>query len=95
MSNILNNLGLCFRAGKLVHGTDSVIVGIQSKKVKYVFLANDASENTKKKILDKSKYYSVEVNEEYTSSELSAAIGKSGRMALGVTDENFLKILKK
>ena len=95
MNKILNNLGLCFKAGKLIHGTDSVILGIQTKKVKLIFLANDASENTKKKIKDKANYYSVEVNEEYTSSELSGAIGKNGRMVLGIADENFLKILKK
>ncbi|MBQ9900120.1 MAG: ribosomal L7Ae/L30e/S12e/Gadd45 family protein [Acholeplasmatales bacterium] len=95
MSNILNNLGLCFKAGKLIHGSDSVIEGIKSSKVKYIFLANDASENTKKRIKDKANYYSVEVSEEYTSAELSQAIGKNGRMVLGITDEGFLKILKK
>ena len=95
MNKVLNNIGLCFKAGKLIHGTDSVILGIQTNKVKYIFLANDASLNTKKKITDKANYYSVEVNEEYTSLELSSAIGKNGRMVLGITDENFLKILKK
>lgn len=95
MNKILNNLGLCLKAGKLCHGADSVIEGIRSGKVKLVFLASNAAINTKKKITDKAKYYSVEVNEEYTSLELSNAIGKSGRMVLGITDENFLKILKK
>ena len=95
MNKVLNNLGLCLKAGKLCHGADSVIEGIRTKKVKYVFLANDAAINTKKKITDKAKFYSVEVNEEYTSLELSTAIGNSGRMAIGITDENFLKILKK
>ena len=95
MNKVLNNLGLCLKAGKLCHGADSVIEGIRTKMVKYVFLANDAAINTKKKITDKAKFYSVEVNEEYTSLELSTAIGKSGRMVIGITDENFLKILKK
>lgn len=95
MDKTLNNLGLCFKAGKLVHGTDAVIEGIRTKKVLYVFLANDAADNTIKKITDKAKYYSVEINNTYTSDELSAAIGKNGRMALGIIDANFLKILKK
>ena len=95
MNKVLNNLGLCLKAGKLCHGADSVIEGIRTKKVKYVFLANDAAINTKKKITDKAKFYSVEVNEESTSLELSTAMGKSGRMVIGITDENFLKILKK
>jgi len=95
MNKILNNLGLCLKAGKLIHGSDSVIEGMKSSKVKYIFLASDASLNTKKRIKDKSNYYSVEVNEEYTSEELSQAIGKSGRMVIGITDEGFVKILKK
>lgn len=95
MSNILNNLGLCNRAGKLIHGSDSVIEGIKASKVKYVFLASDASINTKKRIKDKANFYSVEVSEEFTSDELSKAIGKNGRMVIGIIDAGFLKILKK
>ena len=95
MNKILNNLGLCFKAGKLIHGSDSVVEGIKSGKVKYVFLAKDASLNTKKRIMDKSNYYSVEVSEEFDSNELSNAIGKNGRMVLAIIDENFIKILKK
>ena len=54
----------------------------------------DAGANTKKKITDKVKYYNVEVNESYSSLELSNAIGKNGRMVLGITNKNFLNILK-
>ncbi len=95
MSNILNNLGLCNKAGKLIHGSDSVVEGIKASKVKYVFLASDASLNTKKRIKDKANFYSVEVSEEFTSDELSQAIGKNGRMVIGIIDAGFLKILKK
>ena len=60
-----------------------------------MFLANDASDNAKKKVRNKASYYSVEVSEVYSSFELSSAIGKVGRMVIGITNENFLKILKK
>ena len=49
----LNNLGLCNRAGTLISGTDMVCDYMESGKVFYIFLANDASDNTKKKILNK------------------------------------------
>ena len=52
MDKILNNLGLCLRAGKLVHGTDAVVEGIKCGKVLYVFLANDASANTIKPTIE-------------------------------------------
>ena len=46
-------------------------------------------------IHDKAKYYDVEVCESYSSLELSAAIGLNDRMVVGITNKNFLKILKK
>lgn len=95
MDHILNNLGLCNRAGGLTTGEEAVVDGIRSGKVLYVFLANDASKNAQKMILDKSKFYNVEVCLDYTSLELSKAIGKSGRMVIGITNNNFVKILKK
>ena len=95
MDKVLNNLGLCLKAGYLISGTDAVCESLRFNKTCYIFLASDASDNTKKKILDKAKFYNVEVNMEYTSLELSSALGKSGRMALGITNEKFLKILKK
>ena len=95
MNNILNNLGLCNRAGKIVSGTDMVCDYMASGKVCYIFLASDASDNTRKKILNKAFYYNIEVCESYSSFELSFAVGKLNRMVLGVTDKGFLKILKK
>ncbi len=95
MDRILSNLGLCCRSGGLVCGEETVVEGIRSGKVKYVFLANDASKNAQKLILDKSKFYNVEVCCCYSSFELSNAIGKSGRMVIGITNNGFLKILKK
>lgn len=95
MDNILNNLGLCNKAGGIISGETLVTEGIVNKKVCYVFLATNAGANTKKKILDKSRTYGVEVNESFTSIELSNAIGRENRMVIGITKSNFLKILKK
>ena len=95
MDKILNNLGLCQRAGGLVSGEEIVIEYLRSGKIYYIFLANDASDNAKKMILDKASYYKVEVNNDYSSFEISSAIGKSGRMVVGITNSGFVKILKK
>ena len=95
MDKILSNLGLCQRAGGVIAGEELVVEGIRAKKVYLIFLATDCGLNTSKKIKDKAKYYDVEVIESYSSLELSNAIGKSGRMVLGISDKNFLKILKK
>ena len=82
------------RANALVSGQEIVEESLRSKKVFYIFLASDASDNTKKAIYNKVKYYNVEVCDKYSSSELNQAIGKTGRMVLGITSMNFVKILK-
>ena len=95
MDKILSNLGLCQRARGVISGDEMVVDAIRQGKVFLVFLANDAGLNTSKKIKDKAKFYNVEVNESYSSSELSSAIGKNNRMVVGISDKNFLNILKK
>ena len=95
MDKILNNLGLCQKANGLISGEEMVIEGIQSGKVYYIFLAKDAGKNTSKQIFDKAKYYNVEVDNSYTSEELSHSIGKTNRQVIGITNKGFIKILKR
>ena len=95
MDKILNNLGLCQRANGLLSGEEMVIEGIQSGKVYYVFLASDAGHNTTKQVLDKAKYYNVEVDNTYSSEQLSHSIGKMNRQVIGITNKGFIKILKR
>ena len=95
MDKILNNLGLCQRASGLITGEEFVVDGIQSGNVLYIFLANDAGVNTKKKVYDKARFYGIEVDDSYSSRELSHAIGKQNRMVIGIVNKGFLKILKK
>lgn len=95
MDKTLNNLGLCQRARGLITGEEMVINALQAGTVFYVFLASDAAPNAKKKITDKAKTYEVEVDESYSSDELSHAIGKENRMVVGIINKGFLKILKK
>lgn len=85
-----NLLGLAMRARKLVTG-DKLIPGIQNQSVKLVLIASDASDNTKKKLTDKCSYYGIEWLMIEDSNELSHAIGKVNRMAVGVIDEGFSK----
>ena len=85
---ILNLLGLAMRAGKLVTGEELTIGDIRSNKAKFVFVAADASDNTRKKIKDKCSYYNVPCDESFLHSELSHAIGRT-RMVIGINDQGF------
>ena len=95
MNKFLLMLGLCKRAGKVQIGTPQVVEVVQKRTAKAVFYACDASANTRKRITDKCAFYGVECIEvEYSSQELSHALGKSGSVcAVGIMDEGFLKQL--
>ncbi|MBR7552930.1 YlxQ family RNA-binding protein [Allobacillus sp. GCM10007491] len=89
MSKYLNLLGLANRARKLVLGEGAIVEGIRSKQVKLVLIAEDASDNTQKKLVDKCKSYQVPYVIVDNRQVLSKAIGKEGRVAVGVTDAGF------
>ena len=97
MSNILNNLGIANRARQLVFGEHLVLEGIRHNDICLVFLASDTGQNTTKKIKDKSKFYNVEVNCDFTTAEISAALGKANLKVVGLkkSGTSFLKILGK
>lgn len=91
--NKVNTIGLAYRAGKVVLGTDNVIKLMRSKKISLVLLAHDASDNTIKKITDKSTFYQIKTITKYNSETLSQAIGKSNIKVIGVADNGFSKLL--
>ena len=94
MQKVLQLLGLAFVAKKVISGEDFCVEGIRKGEIKYLFLASDAGVNTTKKITDKAKYYNVVLDNRFTSSELSSAIGKNNRMVIGVLDIGFAKKMK-
>ncbi len=90
---LLNLLGLAQRAGKLVSGEDLVIKSIQSNQAQLVFLAQDAGPNLRKTIEDKSRYYKKTVVDQFSTQELSLAIGRQ-RKVLSVVDSGFAKKMR-
>lgn len=81
------------RARQLTTGTAITIEAVRKGKAKLVFLATDASLNTKKLVNDKCFTYNVKVIEKMPSNELSLAIGKNNIKVIGVIDEGFSKLL--
>jgi len=82
-------LGLANRAGRVITGEELVIKEIQRQHAKIVLIANDASDNTKKKIRDKCSYYQIpcfSVSDRYT---LGQSIGKEKRVVVAVIDSGF------
>ena len=94
-SEFLGAIGLCRKAGKVIVGTDAVCEALRGKnKPCAVFAANDASENTAKRLRDKCGSYGVPL---YVvpadGEELAHALGKSAKTAaVAVTDENLCRL---
>ncbi|MBF0710073.1 MULTISPECIES: ribosomal L7Ae/L30e/S12e/Gadd45 family protein [unclassified Gemella] len=95
MKKSLNLLGLMTRAGKIVTGEELITKNIQESKIQLLLIATDCGNNTKKKLSDKSEYYKINKLEYFTIDEISRAIGRENRVAVGITDSGFSKRLKK
>lgn len=93
MNNVTNILGLATRARKIVTG-EMVLNAIRSHSAKLVVIAEDASDNTKKRLIDKCTFYNVEYVFIESSAILSQAIGKNNRMAIAINDLGFAEKIK-
>ena len=94
MSKVLNLLGIARRAGKLVLGTDSVVKVLPSKKVTIVFVASDASSATYDKLDKKCFFYQVPVVNNFSTEELSKALGVTSIKVVALMDQGFAKVMK-
>jgi ribosomal protein L7Ae-like RNA K-turn-binding protein len=82
-------LGLANRARKVISGEELTVKEIRSGKAKLVLLAEDASENTMKKIKDKCSSYGVPLRKVPDRYTLGHAIGKDARVVVAIIDEGF------
>ena len=73
---------------------ETLIKSISANKVELVLIANDASDNTKKKITDKCQFYHVDYFIVDDIETISKAIGKHNRVAVGITNQGFAKKIK-
>ena len=88
-------LSLCAKAGKITAGNETVEKSIKNGSAKLVIVADDASENTKKKFIDKSKFYKTDCMIVSSKEELSHYTGKYGKAVFAVEDEGFASAIKK
>jgi ribosomal protein L7Ae-like RNA K-turn-binding protein len=85
-------LGMCRRAGKTVLGTEMICSQMREKrKPVLVLISSGASENTLKRLIDKSNFYGIPYLVVDVDGELLAArLGKTGFLAaVAVSDSGF------
>jgi ribosomal protein L7Ae-like RNA K-turn-binding protein len=88
---LLSLLGFAARARKVIAGADLCRDAIRRGHAIITIITADASQNTKKRIMDACNYYGSEMCiTTLSSSEISKQIGKTGDIAVAaVTDINF------
>ena len=94
MSRALSMLGLCARAGRLVSGEKACVQAIRYGGAYAVVLDAAAAKNAVKSITDACRSHSVPLVVAPALS-LGDAIGKPGRMAVGITDAGFAEQILK
>lgn len=92
---VLSYLGLSKRAGKLVQGTDAVLKNLRSKQTHLMFVANDASIATIEKVTKKGMFYNIPVIKNYSTDELSRAVGEENLKVIAINDIGFTKAILK
>lgn len=91
----LSMLGLATKAGKTATGEFSTEKAVKEGKACIVIVAEDASDNTKKKIRNMCNYYQVAMREFSDKNSLGAACGKEFRASLAVLDAGLARAVEK
>ena len=94
MEKILGMIGLAKRARALCAGGFLSEDAIKSGNAKFVIIASDASDRSKKNIINSCEYYKVPYVEFSDMQSLGKVTGGGEKSVLAVTDMNFAKALK-
>ncbi|HLR53116.1 MAG TPA: ribosomal L7Ae/L30e/S12e/Gadd45 family protein [Pseudogracilibacillus sp.] len=89
----LSLLGLAFRAGKCILGEELILKEVRKGRVKLLLYADDISNQSQKRLLNKCVTYNVAHMKVGSRQELSQAIGKQDRVAIAITDSGFAQKL--
>lgn len=95
---LLSTAGLAARARRTVIGTDQICDALREGQVCFVLEASDTSDNTHKRLSDKTAYYDVPLCRVGANcEELARAFGKhhGSIAAVGITDAGIVRAMEK
>ena len=78
-NQVIQFLGLCMRAGRLISGQEACVELARQEEAALVLMDAGVSDNTRKRITDACHSHNVPLYE-ISAGELGRAIGKKGRM---------------
>ncbi len=91
----LNLLGLAEKAGKLASGEFQTETAVKKGRAYLAVIAEDASENTRKKFRSMCEYRNVPCIVRFRKEELGRAAGKDLRSSMAVLDEHLAAAFRK
>lgn len=95
MSKALSLISLATKAGKTKSGEFMTEKEVKEGNAQLVIVADDASDNTKKKFKNMCDFYEVPICFYGDKDTLGHAMGKEFRASLAVTDAGFAKGIRK
>ncbi len=93
-TKVYNLLGLTQKAGKLVSGENTLISKGNFNKYSLLIIAQDSSEATKKKFINKAINNNIDYILFGTKNELGMSLGKSPRTVLAISDFKLAQKIK-
>ncbi len=94
-TKIKNLLTLAAKSGNLVSGEDSSMSYLKKESIHLLIIAENASDNTKKKFTDKASYRNIPIRFWQDKDLLGNIIGKTPRTVIGIIDKGFAQNLIK
>lgn len=94
-NKVLSLLGLATRSRNVVSGGFATEHAVKCGKAYFVIIAEDASDNTKKKFSNMCKFYEVPYAYYGDKEVLGHAMGKEERTTLAVTEAGFADSIQK
>ena len=82
-NQVINFLGLCMRAGRVISGQEACVDLARQEDAALVLMDAAASENTRKRLTDACHSHNVPLYE-LSEDALGCAIGKKGRMVVAL-----------
>lgn len=89
IDKVYSFLGLACKAGKVVSGDETCERAILKGKVVLTIIAQDASDNTKKKFMDMCSYRAIDIKMFGNKEKLGKFVGKDIRSVVAVIDKGF------
>ncbi len=95
MHKLEGMIGLCVRAGRAAFGSEACEALVRGGKLPLVIVAEDASDNTKKRMQDKCTTYGVTRISFGTVASLAKCTGKGKVSVIGIRDTGFAAAILK